>query len=943
MVMVGICLVAGVVLAQDPGIPDTVRIECDQLLLNQSQPAMMTIVNDQPIAAFTLGFELSQVGSEGNARFDSVVYVGRMADPRVISERLLNTGHIDGNLPDTLGLVGFFVSDEVNLPEGNEPVAEIWMTGLAVGELELDSSFFPPNNLFKMVDVNNSYPGILPQFVGDAFPVVIGEEPPTISLSTNVIQTVVGDEIVVDITADSPQGYPLTLAMGDLDQLGAGNPDPATLPQIDGLTVLRWTPGATDVGVWAFTLDLCDSHGGCAEATVEIQVVESGTFLTEFGLYNTPSAINPITMASGNFDDDAYPELFVGGYARDVLTTAAVFELDENHEFLPTYAPVTNMLVRGAKRAYLDEDGLADIVFVNSKPSVYASAGIWVLLGNGHSSFSATQTSDYFGIVRGGALGNFINDQYLDYIAISGSKVWQFKGLAGGILTAAGEIMLHEVATSVNSADFNRDGLDDLAIGTESGLRIYLNNAAGSFSLLESHAQTYGSLDIEITNDGSDFNGDGFFDLCLATPSTAGTHSELVVYLGSASGSFTQHVVRIPAGHVLANCAADINGDGDLDIIYVNGSRDEAVVLFGDGDGTFTNELRYRLAGEVPQQVVATDFDLDGDVDLAVGCHEVYGTNVMVAMMNQSDPGAVSQTSVAITGFDNSELEVVTKSGRQISKIASSVPSGEYFQRNINGNAVLDDCVSVAVIESGTYEVAARPKPDQATSDPFSLKIEIDGEPYRLADAAPMSAEGYLFAINPDGDSPVSPVPGQYVKGPVRLAWPETELCDVEVASDIKFTNMIASAQTSEGTYQLDDLAGGTDSTIYYWRVKLASEAEFEYTNSFNLTPGSPTDAPGESDPLPGKFALSQNYPNPFNPSTTIEFALPRRSDVTVTVYNVLGQRVVTLVDDNLAIGNHRVDWNGTAHDGSPVVSGIYFYRIATDAFTSTKKMVLLR
>ena len=94
---------------------------------------------------------------------------------------------------------------------------------------------------------------------------------------------------------------------------------------------------------------------------------------------------------------------------------------------------------------------------------------------------------------------------------------------------------------------------------------------------------------------------------------------------------------------------------------------------------------------------------------------------------------------------------------------------------------------------------------------------------------------------------------------------------------------------------------------------------------------------------LPDAFTLSQNYPNPFNPSTTIEFDLPVRSSVTVTVLNVLGQRVIRLKEGELSAGTHRLVWDGRDADGRVVGSGVYFYRVAAGNMVLSKKMLLLR
>ena len=94
---------------------------------------------------------------------------------------------------------------------------------------------------------------------------------------------------------------------------------------------------------------------------------------------------------------------------------------------------------------------------------------------------------------------------------------------------------------------------------------------------------------------------------------------------------------------------------------------------------------------------------------------------------------------------------------------------------------------------------------------------------------------------------------------------------------------------------------------------------------------------------VPDSYALSQNYPNPFNPTTEIAFDLPAAVKVNLSIFNVLGQRVVTLVDERLDAGNHTVTWNSTNSGGNTVSSGIYFYRISAGSFSESRKMMLLK
>ncbi len=104
------------------------------------------------------------------------------------------------------------------------------------------------------------------------------------------------------------------------------------------------------------------------------------------------------------------------------------------------------------------------------------------------------------------------------------------------------------------------------------------------------------------------------------------------------------------------------------------------------------------------------------------------------------------------------------------------------------------------------------------------------------------------------------------------------------------------------------------------------------------------TDAPDASDlPVPKSSALSQNYPNPFNPSTTIGYALSAPARVRITIYNLLGQEVNTLVNHFEPAGIHSVVWDGRNSEGAAVSSGMYYYRLTAGDYTESKKMVLLK
>ena len=94
---------------------------------------------------------------------------------------------------------------------------------------------------------------------------------------------------------------------------------------------------------------------------------------------------------------------------------------------------------------------------------------------------------------------------------------------------------------------------------------------------------------------------------------------------------------------------------------------------------------------------------------------------------------------------------------------------------------------------------------------------------------------------------------------------------------------------------------------------------------------------------LPDEYTLDQNYPNPFNPETNISFGLPEAGEARLVVYNILGRKVRTLLDEYYPAGTHTVTWDATDDYGSTVASGVYFYRLETEATTLSHKMMLLK
>jgi hypothetical protein len=162
-----------------------------------------------------------------------------------------------------------------------------------------------------------------------------------------------------------------------------------------------------------------------------------------------------------------------------------------------------------------------------------------------------------------------------------------------------------------------------------------------------------------------------------------------------------------------------------------------------------------------------------------------------------------------------------------------------------------------------------------------------------------------------------------------------------------------------KGTVQMDAAALGVDRTVDYSGdigtirfkvlksgetglrfdgVKVRNRANEEVTIQTKLMEGAST-----TIPPPTAYDLAQNYPNPFNPATTIIYQVPEIAHVTLEVYNVLGERVATLVDEQQAAGYYRVEWNGKDSEQRSVSSGVYYCKILAGGFTGIKKMMLVK
>ena len=155
----------------------------------------------------------------------------------------------------------------------------------------------------------------------------------------------------------------------------------------------------------------------------------------------------------------------------------------------------------------------------------------------------------------------------------------------------------------------------------------------------------------------------------------------------------------------------------------------------------------------------------------------------------------------------------------------------------------------------------------------------------------------------------------------------------------------ISDTTKSVSSNSLDALLSGLniDETVLNWYVQ-ASDDEYIVSSDTGMLVLEWA-ALGSIDGygIPEQFTLHQNYPNPFNPITTLRYDLPENAIVNITIYDMLGREVKTLINQTQDAGYRSVIWNATNDYGKPVSAGIYLYQIQAGEYISTKKMVLLK
>ena len=539
-------------------------------------------------------------------------------------------------------------------------------------------------------------------------------------------------------------------------------------------------------------------------------------------------------------------------------------------------------------------------------PDAFSDKTNLLFINNSDGSFSTVTTGPIVTDVStssGGSFGDFNNDGNLDLFVQNyfGNNNHFYLNQGNGIFSKVTTgIIVSDGGYSFNSSvvDFDNDGNLDIFVDngafTNTGENnfLYQGNGDGTFNKIISG---------EIVNDGEqsvssgwcDYDDDGDIDLFVANGATFNyTGIDNFLYRNNNDNTFTlinDGIIVNDLGNSTGVSWGDYDNDGDFDLFVANWGGENNFLYQNNGDTTFTKITTGIVVNDGGHSVAGAwgDADNDGDLDLYVtndynenNCfyeNNGDGTFIKIIVGEFVNDGGRSNGATWSDYNNDGFLDLFVPNGQQ--------PSQSNFLYRNNGisgyNWINIKCVG---IQSNTSAIGTKLK----------AKAIIDGQPVwqlnQVSGQTGFNAQNSFNAEFGIGDA--------LVVDSILIIWP-TGMVDVYNNIEV---NKFYQATEGQGLEE-----------IFLSSV----EKEIDVLN---------------------KYVLFDSYPNPFNPTTTIKYQIPELSFVTIKVYDVLGNEIATLVNEEKPIGSYEVEF-----DASRLSSGIYFYQLKAGSFVETKKMVLMK
>jgi hypothetical protein len=434
-------------------------------------------------------------------------------------------------------------------------------------------------------------------------------------------------------------------------------------------------------------------------------------------------------------------------------------------------------------------------------------------------------------------------------------------------------------ATIVDVADIDGDGdLDVVATAYKSDIVVWYENDQLKWTKHTIDPFLDNAIGVYI----ADVDGDDTLDVVAA-----GYVADRVVWYknSNAGQAWTKYTIDTYLNGAQVVYVADIDGDGDPDVV-ATGTNEDAVVWY-ENILPDQNWPKYTIDGNLGGALSCNVADIDGDGDLDVAATGYYAHDVVWYQNEGGTPITWKKDTIDVNLLGAWEIRDADLDGdNELDLVATGRGADDVvWYKNSGGKPITWTKDIIDANLNGTVVVDIADIDGDDTLDVFATGYDADSVVwYENGGETPINWIRHTIDGNLDGAAHI-------------------------YAIDIDYDN------------DPDVVVTGQNANNVIW-----------YENNFI------TGIELLTDVVSTGWFLSQNYPNPFNPSTTIEFDLPKTNQVTLKIYNILGEEVAILVSDRLMAGSYTYQW-----DASNTASGVYLYRLEAGEYFETKKMILLR
>ncbi len=489
---------------------------------------------------------------------------------------------------------------------------------------------------------------------------------------------------------------------------------------------------------------------------------------------------------------------------------------------------------------------------------------------------------------------------------------------------------------SVCAADFNADNNIDLATGNflTDNISILFNYGGGVFPAPKSYKTDYCAFAVA----GGELDAANGADLIVSNWSG----KDISLFTNNGDSTF-EHIIDLPLKDNLGYiCLGDFDLINGLDLAVTNYNNDSVTVSLHTNNSTPANlfgPYANYYAGPGPYEIQTADVNADTALDLVVGDYDSTTVAVIIGNRDGTFADAVFYEAGSWPGhvkcydFDSDDdIDIITTN---------------YYSDSVG--ILLND-------GNGVFAPPLMFYAGDGPSTAFPADLDNDGD----CDLVVTDYDSDSISILTNNGFGSLSISSQFSAG-MTPTYVNAIDFDLDGDSDLVVSNLnshdISVFENNAGTFTFNanynvgrgprmvlplDIDGDIDQDLV-----VCSCIDGMITVILNRTtlPPLPTDVGENPDraAIPDNFILQANYPNPFNPSTTIKYALPERSDVTISIYNILGQKITTIVNETKPAGEYTTIWDGRDANGRPVASGLYLYQIKAGKFTESRKMLLLK